>query len=71
MQLSEIIESASQHVSTIPATEFIGESMLALKQILRKENGVLTDQEREDARNVLKQVEKTLKKMGFRKLKGG
>lgn len=55
--LSEDVELASRQVSTFPATEFLGESKLALKRVLSQENGILTDQERNDLCNVLEQLD--------------
>lgn len=61
-QLDEIVGFAIGFASTFPPAEFIYESRLALERILEQENGVLTDQERKDARRVFKQLNKACKK---------
>jgi hypothetical protein len=56
--LGEAVEFASRQASTFPATEFLGESKLALRRVLNEENGVLTEQELADLLDVLKQLDK-------------
>jgi hypothetical protein len=55
--LSEIVQFASRLASTFPATEFLGESRIALRRVLGEENGILNDQERTDLCDVLKQLD--------------
>jgi hypothetical protein len=59
MALSEVVEFAIGNAASL-STEFLGESRIALKQVLGQENGVLTDQERTDLLDVLKQLDKAL-----------
>lgn len=56
ISLSKIVEFASRLASTIPDTEFLGESRLAIKQVLEQDKGVLTDEERADLCDVLRQL---------------
>lgn len=60
--LSEIVQFASRQASTFPATEFLGESRIALRRVLDEENGILNDQERTDLRDVLKQLDRAFKR---------
>jgi hypothetical protein len=60
--LSEIVQFAIGQASTFPATEFLGESRIALRRVLDEENGILNDQERTDLRDVLKQLDSAFKK---------
>jgi hypothetical protein len=55
--LSELITLAIGNAAS-SSTEFLGESRIALKRILGQENGILTNQERDDLLDVLKQLEK-------------
>ena len=61
IELSDAVEFASHLVSTIPSTEFLGESRIALKKVWSQRKGVLTRKERSDLRDVLKQLDKALK----------
>ena len=58
--LSETVEFASSQASACVVTEFIGESRIALREVLNKENGTLTQQERADLIDVLKQLDQAL-----------
>lgn len=60
--LSAAVELASGLSSTFPATEFLGESRIVLKRVLSQENGILTDQERTDLCDVLKQLDNAFNK---------
>ena len=55
--LSEDVQFASRLASTIPATEFLGESRIALRRVLDEENGILNAQERTDLCDVLRQLD--------------
>ena len=44
------------------STEFLGESRIALRKVLKEENGILTGQEREDLSDVLKQLGEAFEK---------
>jgi hypothetical protein len=57
-ELSGLTVAASRHAAGM-STEFLGESRIALRQVLAKEN-VLTDGERADLSEVLKQLDKSL-----------
>jgi hypothetical protein len=55
--LSEAVGLAIGNAASF-STEFLGESRIALKQVLDQENGVLTDQERTDLQDAWKQLDK-------------
>lgn len=57
--LSEAVTFASSQGSS-SSTEFLGESRIALKRVLKEENGALTDQERAKLSAVLKQLDEAL-----------
>ena len=57
--LADSIEFASQQASGI-STEFLGESRIALRKLLEKEHGILTGTEREEASDILKQLDAAL-----------
>lgn len=54
--LSEAVTFASGQASSM-STEFLGESRIALRQVLKEENGVLLQQERDDLLQVVKQLD--------------
>src|SRR2546421_12751943 len=56
-KLAEAVFHASQLAAGNMITEFLGESRIALKRLIRGALGVLTDSEREDAKDVLFQLE--------------
>ena len=60
-ELSETVAAASRHASSM-STEFLGESRTALEQVLKYENGLLTEQDRADLSDVLKQLGEALDK---------
>lgn len=53
--LSEAVAFASAQGSS-SSTEFLGESRIALRRVLSEENGALSDQQRNDVMDVLKQL---------------
>jgi hypothetical protein len=55
--LSKEVSAASRIAGGIPATEFLGESRIALRHVLAKENGILNQTERADLLDVLKQLD--------------
>ena len=57
--LAVFIESASRQASGM-STEFLGESRIALRHLLDKEQGVLTEAERREVSSVLKQLDQAL-----------
>ncbi len=58
-QLGEGVVHASKCAAGM-STEFLGESRIALRQVLKKGAGVLTAQERDDVKDVLRQLDKAL-----------
>ena len=58
-QLGEAVVHASK-CSAGMSTEFLGESRIALRQVLKKGAGVLTTQERDEVKDVLRQLDKAL-----------
>jgi hypothetical protein len=58
-QLGEAVVHASK-CSAGMSTEFLGESRIALRQVLKKGAGLLTTQERDDVKDVLRQLDKAL-----------
>jgi|HubBroStandDraft_2_1064218.scaffolds.fasta_scaffold608009_2 hypothetical protein len=61
-ELSEAVTFASRHASSNISTEFLGESRIALRRVLKEENEVLTVQGRADLSDVLKQLDEALDK---------
>jgi hypothetical protein len=59
--LAKAVEFAMGNAAS-SSTEFLGESKIALKQVLSQEKGVLTKQERADLLDVLKQLDAALNK---------
>src|SRR4029453_3852303 len=57
--LAALLESANRQASGM-STEFLGESRIALPQLLVEEQGTLTEAERKDVLDVLKQLDKAL-----------
>jgi hypothetical protein len=55
--LSKDVAAASRTASTIPQTEFLGESRIALRRVLAEENGILNQTERDDLQDVLRQLD--------------
>jgi hypothetical protein len=60
-ELSEAVAFASRRISDMSA-EFLGESRIALRRVLKEEDGVLTIQERADLSDVLKQLDEAFDK---------
>jgi hypothetical protein len=56
-ELGELIDRASKTSACNISTEFLGESRIALRRLIKEERGVLTDQERADVKNVLDQLD--------------
>jgi hypothetical protein len=55
-ELSEAVAHASR-MSPFMSTEFLGESRIALRRLIKEGRGVLTSQERDDPRDVLSQID--------------
>jgi hypothetical protein len=56
-ELSDAVIFASRLAATIPSTEYLGESRIALRRVLKEEDGVLTIQERRDLSDVIQQLD--------------
>jgi hypothetical protein len=56
-ELRELVDHASRTSACNISTEFLGESRIALRRLIKEDHGVLTDQERADVRDVLDQIE--------------
>jgi hypothetical protein len=54
--LSAVATAASRFASGM-STEFLGESRIALRRVLREEAGTLNDNERADLQDVLRQLD--------------
>jgi hypothetical protein len=61
VELSEILEFAASHASAM-STEFLGESRIALRQLLERNHGALTTDERCEVLNSLKQLDAAFEK---------
>jgi hypothetical protein len=59
VKLSQDVLAASQMVATIPITEFLGESRIALRRV-ENEQTVLTDEECSELRDVIRQLDEAL-----------
>jgi hypothetical protein len=59
VDLADAIGSACRLASGL-STEFLGESRIALRQVSMQRQTVLTEQERRDLRDVLKQLDAAL-----------
>lgn len=59
-QLAEVVLAASRTAWVIPATEFLGESRIALRRVLKMNVGLLSDSERSDLLAVLGQLDAAL-----------
>ena len=55
-ELSEAVNHVSR-MSLFMSTEFLGESRIALKKVLKKGRSVLTKEERDDVKDVLAQID--------------
>jgi hypothetical protein len=54
--LRDVVGIAIGNASSM-GTEFLGESRIALRQVWKEERGILSDQERRDLSDVLKQLD--------------
>lgn len=61
-ELSEAVTFASRHAAGNMSTEFLGESRIALRRVLKENGGILTVQECADLSDVLKQLTEALDK---------
>jgi len=56
VELSRIVMMASHYAGTVPATEFLGESRIALRRV-EKEQNVLTQDEHLEVADVVRQLD--------------
>ena len=61
-QLAEVVPAASRTALTIPSTEFLGESRLALRRVLNLDVGLLSESERSDLLDVLGQLDTSFRR---------
>ena len=61
-ELSEAVAFASRQAAGNMSAEFLGESRIALRRVLKEEDGVLTVQERADLSDVLRQLDEAFDK---------
>lgn len=64
-ELSEAVAHVGR-MSPVMSTEFLGESRIALTQLLRKERGILTDQERDEVQEVLSEIDGVFDRKRYR-----
>jgi hypothetical protein len=62
LELSETVRLASRHAASNMSTEFLGESRIALRQLLQSKSNALTELEHSELLHVLKQLDDTLKR---------
>jgi|HubBroStandDraft_3_1064219.scaffolds.fasta_scaffold710867_1 hypothetical protein len=55
--LSRVAAAAARAANTIPATDFLGESRIALKRVLAEEGGIFSQVESADLQDVLRQLD--------------
>jgi hypothetical protein len=56
-ELNEVVTHASQTAAGNVSTEFLGESRIALRRVMKEGHGILTAEERADLREVLAQID--------------
>ena len=56
VHLSRVVLAASRTVATIPGTEFLGESRIALRRVETAQTG-LTEDERLELRDIVRQLD--------------
>jgi hypothetical protein len=60
-ELGDVVDIAIGNASSM-STEFLGESRIALRQVWKEECGILSDQERCDLSDVLKQLDTVMER---------
>jgi hypothetical protein len=65
VHLSRIVESAMRQASAL-STEFLGESRVALRTVINEQRGILTAEQADDVRDVIKQLDRVLDRPGPR-----
>ena len=57
-ELSKVVITASGHAASwVTTTEFLGESRIALRQVLKDERGILTVEERDKLLEVITEID--------------
>ena len=56
-ELSDAVTRVSRHAASFPSTEFLGESRIALRRVLKEEDGILTVLERSELSDVIQQLD--------------
>ena len=56
-ELREVVAHASRTATGNVSTEFLGESRIALRRVIKEEHGILTNPERKDVKDVLSQID--------------
>ena len=64
-ELSEAVAHAGR-MSPWMSTEFLGESRIALRHLLENEHGLLTNQERDDVKEILIQIDGVFHRKRYR-----
>jgi hypothetical protein len=59
-ELAEVVTTASRAARAIPATEFLGESRIALRRVLAEENGILSKEKHSELLDALAQLDSAL-----------
>jgi hypothetical protein len=59
-ELSEAVAHASRTAAGNVSTEFLGESRIVLRRLIKEEHGILTSQERDEVEDVLRQLDEAL-----------
>jgi hypothetical protein len=63
-QIAECVLAASRTAWTIPVTEFLGESRIALRRVLEMDVGILNSRERFDLQDVLSEIDNAFDRHG-------
>ena len=61
-ELAECVMHASKTSACNVSTEFLGESRIALVRVMKEEGGVLTGQERDEVRDVLRRLDQVFER---------
>jgi hypothetical protein len=64
-ELGEAVAHASR-MSAFMSTEFLEESRIALRRLIKEEHGVLTSQERDDVKDILTQIDGAFDRKRYR-----
>jgi hypothetical protein len=58
-ELGRVVMAASRHAATVPSTEFLGESRIALRRV-KNEQTVLTGDEQSGLKDIMRQLDDAL-----------